>query len=350
MMDDVADFSTTTDSMLHTPVANGLATSSRAARTRSSHSMHAFSPGGHGLDPDRPRPFGANPFTLDEKIKIAHDLSRKLPPDCISSRSGGAAGRVTYLEGWKAIELANEIFGFNGWATQVLDQHIDFMDPGQNPNDPRWSVGIYCTMRITLRDGSFREARKEATTDAIKRTLRLFGNALGNCLNDKDFIRQVSRVPHPPSKPITADDMYSKHSIPPGSAMTLRPYGAPAPAPAPNGPVVTTAPLNGGTGFRSPSSGPSAPPPVPSRGYQPPTTTAYPATATSGPAAAPPALGGYANGAYAAPVAKPFQHRPPPPQGMAGSGPAGAAEGGDGVKRGYPDPAAVDAMNKRMRT
>ncbi|KNE69327.1 recombination protein rad52, variant [Allomyces macrogynus ATCC 38327] len=140
MMDDVADFSNT-DPMLHTPVANGLA-STRTAR-RSTTSLHAFSPVG---DPDRPRPFGSNPFTLDEKIKIAYDLSRKLPPDCISSRSGGAAGRVTYLEGWKAIALANEIFGFNGWATQVLDQHIDFMDPGQT-RAGRSGLTVRCASR-----------------------------------------------------------------------------------------------------------------------------------------------------------------------------------------------------------
>ena len=46
-------------------------------------------------------------------------------------RSGGAAGTVPYLEGWKAIQLANEIFGFNGWSHSVTQQTIDFVDHNQ---------------------------------------------------------------------------------------------------------------------------------------------------------------------------------------------------------------------------
>ena len=31
-------------------------------------------------------------------------------------------------------------------------------------------------------------------TDGLKRALKSFGNALGNCLNDKDYIRLVAGV------------------------------------------------------------------------------------------------------------------------------------------------------------
>ena len=36
------------------------------------------------------------------------------------------------------------------------------------------------------------QARKEAVTDGLKRALKSFGNALGNCLSDKDYIRLVA--------------------------------------------------------------------------------------------------------------------------------------------------------------
>ena len=33
------------------------------------------------------------------------------------------------------------------------------------------------------------KARKEAVTDGLKRALKSFGNLLGNCLSDKDYVR-----------------------------------------------------------------------------------------------------------------------------------------------------------------
>lgn len=44
----------------------------------------------------------------------------------------------------------------------------------------------------------FEKAKKEGTTDALKRALRSFGNVLGNCLYDKEFLEKVVRV-KPPS-------------------------------------------------------------------------------------------------------------------------------------------------------
>lgn len=41
---------------------------------------------------------------------------------------------------------------------------------------------------------AFEKAKKEATTDALKRALRNFGNVLGNCIYDKDYISKVSKL------------------------------------------------------------------------------------------------------------------------------------------------------------
>jgi recombination DNA repair RAD52 pathway protein len=42
------------------------------------------------------------------------------------------------------------------------------------------------------------QAKKEAVTDGIKRTLRTFGNVLGMCLYDKRFLTDIKKVKLPP--------------------------------------------------------------------------------------------------------------------------------------------------------
>ena len=41
---------------------------------------------------------------------------------------------------------------------------------------------------------AFEKAKKEATTDARKRALRNFGNILGNCVYDKDYLSKVTKM------------------------------------------------------------------------------------------------------------------------------------------------------------
>jgi recombination DNA repair RAD52 pathway protein len=45
--------------------------------------------------------------------------------------------------------------------------------------------------------GLFVQAKKEAVTDGIKRTLRTFGNVLGMCLYDKTFLKDIKKVKIP---------------------------------------------------------------------------------------------------------------------------------------------------------
>lgn len=45
------------------------------------------------------------------------NLRKKLGPEYHSKRTGGGASKLTYIEGWKAIDLANEIFGHDGTFT-----------------------------------------------------------------------------------------------------------------------------------------------------------------------------------------------------------------------------------------
>lgn len=67
-------------------------------------------------------------FTKDESDRITTQLQKPLGPEFLTQRPG-PAGRLTYIEGKTAINLANEIFGFNGWSSNIKDTTIDFVSP-----------------------------------------------------------------------------------------------------------------------------------------------------------------------------------------------------------------------------
>lgn len=55
-------------------------------------------------------------------------LAQRLGPEYIATKPGPAgAGKIPYLEGFKAIDLANEVFGFNGWSSTIVRLDIDFV-------------------------------------------------------------------------------------------------------------------------------------------------------------------------------------------------------------------------------
>lgn len=81
--------------------------------------------------------------------------------------------KLTYAEGWKVINLANEVFGFDGWASSITNLTVDFVSwPGIwiflrltvpfpqvdfNEQSQRYCVGVTAIVRVTLRDGVFHE-------------------------------------------------------------------------------------------------------------------------------------------------------------------------------------------------
>lgn len=154
-------------------------------------------------------------WTTQESSGISDLLEKNLGPEYITYRA--AAGRMTvpYIEGWKVIRIANEIFGYNGWNSEIKNLSVDYTDE----NDGKISMGVSAIVRVVLKDGTYHEdcgfgsiencrskalaydkCRKEACTDGLKRTLKLFGSAMGNCLNDKDYIRCVARMKQQPKK------------------------------------------------------------------------------------------------------------------------------------------------------
>ena len=110
-----------------------------------------------------PHPADQSSMTMEMSqataLKIAElqaKLDKKLGPEYISTRPGpGGNQKLTYAEGWKIINLANEIFGFNGWSSSVVSLTVDFMDVSEGSG--RISVGVTAIVRVTLRDGVFHE-------------------------------------------------------------------------------------------------------------------------------------------------------------------------------------------------
>ncbi len=66
------------------------------------------------------------PYTEEEACDIQERLDTKLTASHLSYRPA-AQGTVAYLEGWRAFNLANEVFGFDGWSSEILSFTIDFV-------------------------------------------------------------------------------------------------------------------------------------------------------------------------------------------------------------------------------
>ncbi|XP_059151056.1 DNA repair protein RAD52 homolog [Physella acuta] len=179
--------------------------------------------------------FGKVEFTVDETETIQKVLRQRLGPEFISQRLGAAGLKLAYIEGWKLINLANETFGFNGWSHSVSNQTVDFVDHING----KFYVGVSALVKVQLKDGVFHEdvgygvsegmkskalslekARKEAVTDGLKRALKSFGNSLGNCLGDKDYLKWINKATKPPSEVYSGDDM--KHSVEDPSIVNAR--------------------------------------------------------------------------------------------------------------------------------
>jgi DNA repair and recombination protein RAD52 len=130
-------------------------------------------------------------FTDKQNQVLAYELDSSR----IKSRSKGNVS-LSYLEGFDVIETANKIFGYGNWSYNIstLEQVSQEQNHNQNnvvcykaviqirvydlqhsKNVTREDVGFGIGIAKTLAD-AHEGGAKEAVTDAIKRTLRSFGN------------------------------------------------------------------------------------------------------------------------------------------------------------------------------
>ena len=165
---------------------------------------------------EEPKP-RVSEYTAQEIATLQSRLEKQLGPEYLSARTGPSGQKVHYIAAEKCIALANEVFGFNGWSSSIQNIQVDFVD--ENAQTLKISLGLSVIVRVTLRDGTFHEdigyghienckgkaaafekAKKEGTTDALKRALRNFGNLLGNCIYDKTYLQKVTKIKIEPAK------------------------------------------------------------------------------------------------------------------------------------------------------
>ncbi|SAM02785.1 hypothetical protein [Absidia glauca] len=147
-------------------------------------------------------------------------------PFHVNNKAGGC--KLHYIEGKSAINLANNFFGYDGWSSEIKDSVVDFLDIN---DEGRVSLGISTTVRITLKSSNtvhedigygvaenmtgkaaaFEKARKESATDGLKRALRMLGNAMGNCLYDKTYLRNISNMARPQAAFVPKDLYRQEH-------------------------------------------------------------------------------------------------------------------------------------------
>lgn len=66
-------------------------------------------------------------YTAQEIATLSSRLEKQLGPEYISTRPGASGTKVPYLAADKCINLANEVFGFNGWSSGIQQIQIDFV-------------------------------------------------------------------------------------------------------------------------------------------------------------------------------------------------------------------------------
>ena len=131
-------------------------------------------------------------------------LNQELENSRIKTREKGNVS-LSYIEGFDVIDTANLIFGYGNWSyliskleqvSQEQNHNQNFVvcykavvklivkDEEHSKSISRQDVGFGTGVSKTLADSN-ENAGKEAVTDALKRTMRSFGNQFGNSLYDK---------------------------------------------------------------------------------------------------------------------------------------------------------------------
>lgn len=130
-------------------------------------------------------------------------LDTPLDANLIKHRTGSGGRKLAYLKGSTEIEYANKIFGYGRWGYRIVSRSLE-----KSCDLDGRVTGYFYTVDLELfvlgaafpfpGDGvgpvttntpdAHESARKAATTDALKRALRHYGNAFGLPLYDEDAL------------------------------------------------------------------------------------------------------------------------------------------------------------------
>lgn len=177
-------------------------------------------------------------------------LQAPLDPKHVVKPSGNFGPKGDYLEGWHIINELNRVFGFDGWSYTIDLSRDALVEGTDSKGNAQWQAAYtcICTLRVgevTRQDVGFGSgfakmigdaiegATKEATTDALKRAARTFGNIFGLALYDKSRAN-VCATPPPV---ITEDqrvelmDLFAASGVAPGPILKRASENAGYPVP-----------------------------------------------------------------------------------------------------------------------
>ena len=66
-------------------------------------------------------------YTALEIATLQAKLNRYLGPEYIDTRQGPGGCRLHYISTGNVVDIANQVFGFNGWSSSIKDVHIDYV-------------------------------------------------------------------------------------------------------------------------------------------------------------------------------------------------------------------------------
>ncbi len=144
--------------------------------------------------------FGWELFTEEETKRIREKLEEKLTVNDVIVRGGFQGRKFVYITNDAVVSHANELFGKDGWRFQVI-KHSEIITSLPNGKS---KISIRIFGQIMLKNGQFKKefgfgnhigtledgwhlCYRSASSDCMKRCLRLFGSYLGNCLYSKEF-------------------------------------------------------------------------------------------------------------------------------------------------------------------
>lgn len=153
----------------------------------------------------------APPYSIIERPPDYHHirtkLREKIPKEHIEKRTGPGNIAVSYVTGEYVIRMANEIFGEDGWRTDIGEPHVEHTREGTSYETLArvkvrvTALGVYRedfgfdTKKSGSKSANEENAIKAAVTDGIKRCMRQFGDALGGFVYNKDEMRKLNTIP-----------------------------------------------------------------------------------------------------------------------------------------------------------
>lgn len=128
-------------------------------------------------------------------------LQSPLNVSAIKHRPGGGGRLLKYIKGDSAIDAANRIFGFGKWGYKIVSREYRVIEDDKKGKMEFYSADIELYVSgaefpfpgdgIGIVNAPYtvemhEKARKEASTDALKRALRHYGDQFGLSLYDED--------------------------------------------------------------------------------------------------------------------------------------------------------------------